>query len=439
MSWLIAEIAAIIAECFIVTRTMIRYFKLKTDSHKKLKWLSLFLLLFLADTVGSFLIKDEMFQISSCLIIEIGFAVVFLSGNLFEKCLLSIINYLLLYFINIPILMLMGMIGDTTATQLATAQDINRIICLFITKLLYLAATQFILWLKRKEEFHFKRNEWIIVVSMFLITLLIGFTAQMITIDNVLNEYTFLVISILLSALDVVVFVFVRKMNLAAYSEKERERLALELKSQQNELKQIEQKYKEISVLKHDFKNSIDCIMSLIIGENYEEAISYAEKLKQRKVNPIQSQILSSNPVVNAVINSKFVEAEEKGIYTSLRLVVKIPEYFEFDLSILLSNLLDNAIEACIKNDAPSQIILTISEVDGYYRVVIRNTIKNSVLQNNKSLATDKTDLTQHGWGLKSVKDIVDKYDGLIDIYEKSDMFFVDILLAKNENTDIPA
>lgn len=439
MSWLIAEIAAIIAECFIVTRTMIRYFKLKTDSHKKLKWLSLFLLLFLVDMVGSFLIKDEIFQILSCLIIEIVFAAIVLKGNIFEKCLLSIINYLLLYFINIPILMLMGMIGDTTATQLATAQDINRIICLFITKLLYFAATQFILWLKRKEEFHFKRSEWIIVVSTFLITLLISFTAHMITIDNVLNEYIFLVISLLLSALDVVIFVFVRKMNLAAYSEKEKELLALELKSQQNELKHMEQKYREISVLKHDFKNSIDCIMSLIIGGNYEEAISYAEKLKQRKVNPIQSQILSSNPVVNAVINSKFGEAGEKGIDTSLRLVVKVPEYLEFDLSILLSNLLDNAIEACIKNDAPSQIILTISEVDGYYRVVIRNTIKNSVLQNNKSLVTDKTDLTQHGWGLKSVKDIVDKYDGLIDIYEKSDMFFVDILLAKNENTDIPA
>lgn len=438
MSWLIAEIAAIIAECFIVTRTLIRYFKLKTDSHKKLKWLSLFLLLFLVDMVGSFLIKDEMFQISSCLIIEIGFAVVFLSGNLFEKCLLSIINYLLLYFINIPILMLMGMIGDTTATQLATAQDINRIICLFITKLLYLAATQFILWLKRKEEFHFKRNEWIIVVSTFLITLLIGFAAHMITIDNVLNEYSFLVISLLLSALDVVVFVFVRKMNLAAYSEKEKELLALELKSQQNELKHMEQKYREISVLKHDFKNSIDCIRSLIIGGNYEEAISYADKLKERKVNPIHPQILSSNPVVNAVINSKFEEAGEKGIDTSLRLVVKVPEYLEFDLSILLSNLLDNAIEAC-SNNVSSQIILTISDVDGYYRVVIRNTIENSVLQNNKNLETNKTDLTQHGWGLKSVKDIVDKYDGLIDIYEKSDMFFVDILLAKNENTDIPA
>lgn len=431
MSWLIAEIAAICAECFIVTRTMIRYFKLKNDSYKKIKWLTLFLLLLLVDTMGSFLIKNEFFQMSSCLAVEIGFAVFILKGNFFENCLLSIINYLLLYFINIPVLMFMGMIGNTSAAQISTAQDINRIICLFITKLLYLAATQFILWYKRREEFHFKKNEWIIVVSTFMLTLLIGFVSYMITIDNVLNEYSFLLITLLLSALDIVVFIFIRKMNIAACSEKEKELFAMELKSQQHELKQLEQKYKEISVLKHDFKNSVDCIRNLITAGNYKEAIDYADKIKERKINSIQPQILSSNPVVNAVINSKFGEAQEKGIDTSLRLVVKIPEYLEFDLSILLSNLLDNAIEACEKNSVPSQIIVTISDIDGYYRVVVRNTIEASVLCNNKDLKTFKTNPSEHGWGLKSVKDIVEKYNGLMDIYESSGMFFVDILLAK--------
>lgn len=115
MSWIIAEIAAICAECFIVTRTMIRYFQLKTDSYKELKWLTLFLLLLLVDTTGSFFIQNEFFQLSSCLAVEIGFAAIILKGNIFEKCLLSIINYLLLYFINIPVLMFMGMIGGTTA------------------------------------------------------------------------------------------------------------------------------------------------------------------------------------------------------------------------------------------------------------------------------------------------------------------------------------
>lgn len=437
MSWIIAEIAAICAECFIVTRTMIRYFQLKTDSYKKIKWVTLFFLLFLVDTAGSFFIDNEFFQLSSCLAVEIGFAAIVLKGNIFEKCLLSIINYLLLYFINIPVLMLMGMIGGTTANQLSTAHDINRIVCLFITKLLYLAATQFVLWLKRKEEFNFKRNEWIIVVSTFMITLLIGFVSYIITIDNVLNEYSFLVITLLLSALDIVVFIFIRKMNLAACSEKEKELLAMELENRQHELKQLEQKYKEISILKHDFKNSIDCIKNLIMTEHYEEAIDYAEKLKERKINSIQPQILSSNSVINAVINSKFSEAQEKGIDTSLRLVVTIPKFLEFDLSILLSNLLDNAIEACTENSSSSQIILTISEIDGYYRVIIRNTIEKSVLQNNRDLKTNKSNLTEHGWGLKSVKDIVDKYDGMIDIYENENMFFVDILLAKTEKSHI--
>lgn len=57
-------------------------------------------------------------------------------------------------------------------------------------------------------------------------------------------------------------------------------------------------------------------------------------------------------------------------------------------------------------------------------------------LQNNKELKTHKSDSAEHGWGLKSVKDIVDKYDGMIDIYENSSMFFVDILLAKVEKND---
>lgn len=439
MSRLIAELAAIAAECFIVTRTMIRYFKFKTDSYKELKWLSLFLLLLLADAVGFFFAKNEVFRLTSCLAMEIGFSVVFLKGKIFKKCVLSVVNYLLLYLIDISILTLMGMIEDTAAGELAAVRDINRITCLFITKLLYLAVTQFVLRFKRREEFHFRRNEWIIVVSTFTITLLIGFMMNEITVRDLYNGYSFLAVVLLLSALDIVVFIFIQKMNMAAQNEKERELLDLELKSQQNELKQMERKYKEICVLKHDFKNSIDCIRSLIISKNYEEAVSYADKLKERKINPIQPQVLSSNPIVNAVINSKFGEAGENGIDTSLRLVLKIPEYLEFDLSILLSNLLDNAIEACIKNTVHSQIILTVSEVDGYYRVVIRNTIEASVLQNNNDLKSHKSDSAQHGWGLKSVKDIVDKYDGLIDIYENSDMFFVDILLAKTEKSGISA
>lgn len=130
-------------------------------------------------------------------------------------------------------------------------------------------------------------------------------------------------------------------------------------------------------------------------------------------------------------MNGKASEALTYGIEISLRLAAQIPESFEFDMSVLLSNLLDNAIEASRKNPNNPQIITTISEINGYYRIVIRNGIKDSVLQKNQELATEKSNPEAHGWGLHSVRGIVKKYDGMINLYEKNSMFFVDILLSK--------
>ena len=138
--------------------------------------------------------------------------------------------------------------------------------------------------------------------------------------------------------------------------------------------------------------------------------------------------------MLNAVVNAKFNDAKSKGIDTSLRLVVQIPHDLEFDLSIMLSNLLDNAIEACEKNPSNAQILLTISEEAGYYRIVVRNTIAASVLKKNQELKTEKANKKLHGWGLRSVTDLVSKRNGLIDFYEKEGMFYVDILLPIEEN-----
>lgn len=426
-----AELIAIFAECFILMRMLIKYFSLKSENYKVLKWTTLFIPLFATDILGSFYIDNEVFLISTCLVCEFLFAIVFLKGNLFEKLMISIVNYAVLYFINLPVITLISTISDMSASQLLASQNTERIICLFITKLLHFLAAEFILWIRKKEEYHFKLNEWIIVISAFAVTLLIGFSMYMITTGNTVTDYWYISIALLLSVLDLIIFVFMRKMNVLNRKEKERELLNMQLQHQHDKLSNLEHQYQEISILRHDFRNAIDCISGMISQGDNKGALSYAEKLKERKINTIKSQINSSSTVINAVINSKFSEAKENNIEASVRMVIQIPEYLEFDLSILLSNLLDNAIEACQKNKIASQILLTISEEAGYYRIAVRNTIENSVLKGNKSLKSVKQDKKSHGWGLRSVEDIVQKYDGLIDFYEKENMFFVDILLPK--------
>lgn len=425
------ELIAIFAECFIVTRMLIRYFRLKSDNCEIVKWVILFIPLFVTDVLGSFYITNEVFLITTCLICELMFAVVFLKGSLIEKLMISIVNYAILYFINLPVLTLMSTISGTSTFQLMTSQNTERIVCLFITKLLQFFVTEFILWIRKKEEFQFKINEWIIVISAFIVTLLIGFSMYMITVGNTVTDYFYIAVTLLLSILDVIVFVFMRKMNVSSHKEKERELLNMQLLHQRDELYHLEHQYQEISILRHDFRNGIDCICGMISQGDYKGALAYAEKLKERKIDSIQPQIHSSSSVINAVVNSKFNEAKAHNIETSMRMVIQIPEYLEFDMSILLSNLLDNAIEACQKNKIASQILLTISEEAGYYRITVRNTIEASVLKKNSTLKSEKQDKKKHGWGIKSVEDIVQKHGGLIDFYEKESMFFVDVLLSK--------
>ena len=434
MIWQCTEILAVIVECMIATRMLIQYFKFRSEDYRILKWLLLFSLLFATDMAGTFGIANETFLISSCLLIEIAFSTIFLKGNIFEKILISVINYVLVYFINLPVMSAISAITGIPMLQLQMSQNVERVVCLFITKILYFAVTQFILSFRKKEEYHFSRNEWIMILSAFMITLLIGISMYMITVGGKTTEYIYVAVTLLISCLDAVIFIFLRKMNRTSQIEKERDIMEIQLQRQQDEMQHLQQQYEEISILRHDFRNGIDCLCGMIEQGDCSGALAYAKRFKERKVNTILSQVQCSSTMLNAVVNAKFNDAQSKGIDTSLRLVVQIPHDLEFDLSIMLSNLLDNAIEACEKNPSNAQILLTISEEAGYYRLVVRNTIAASVLKKNQELKTEKANKKLHGWGLRSVTDLVSKRNGLIDFYEKEGMFYVDILLPIEEN-----
>ena len=427
MIFTIFEILANMADCFLMSRLMINWFEFRSKQYCFLKALLLFSLLMLVDCIASFPFQfgSELFIIISFNLIILLFSIAFLDGNLSEKIFVTILCYVLMYFVNMPILALLSKIADIPIREFSNnSHCIERILCLIMTKLLYFLVTQALLWIKRKQKYKFHKNEWFLIISVLFITLLMNFSIfYLISYDNI-RDYVCIAIAIMITLLDGIVFTFVRKIHVASQDKLEKEQLSLQLQ-------QLEQKYQEISILRHDFQNSIQCVQELIASANYEEALAYTENWKKRKINLIPSVVQTSSSVIDVVMNGKASEALTYGIEISLRMTAQIPKSLEFDMSVLLSNLLDNAIEASRKNPNNPQIITTISEVNGYYRIVIRNGIKDSVLQKNQELATEKSNPEAHGWGLRSVKGIVKKYDGMINLYEKNSMFFVDILLSK--------
>ena len=115
-------------------------------------------------------------------------------------------------------------------------------------------------------------------------------------------------------------------------------------------------------------------------------------------------------------------------------MTASVPKYLEYDIGIILSNLLDNAIEACQKQSkSEKEVLVFLSITGGYYRIVVKNTIDASVLNTNRQLRTSKIDKLIHGWGLKSVADLVDANHGFMDYYEKDGYFVVNTMLQLRE------
>ena len=433
MIWKLVEAIACIIECIILSNFIIHYFPCKNNRSKITIYISLFGFLTIVDLLGTFWFNvDWIFaagMIGSCLIISI----LFLNGRIVEKILISIIGFLLFYFINLPVLYLLGFLSGSSPTEIAFAKDVRRIVCLLTTKLLYFALTRFILKLRKKETYRFSRYEWFIIISSLCSTLLIGIAMNTVVTKNYLSNYVMMGTVILLSVLDLIIFQFMRRLSKANQQEIEHKMLKVQLNSQQEDMRKAELQYKRISIIQHDYQNQLDCIHSLMCNNQIQRAIQYVEEISQKHSTLIQSHIHCSSSVVNAVINEKISIAQNENISCTCQIIVPIPGYLEYDLSVLLANVLDNAIDACRKEQEEPRIVLTISDVAAYYRINIKNTISESVLQKNSSLKTSKEHPENHGWGLQSVKEIANSHNGSIDIYEKDNMFVVNILLMKEE------
>ena len=211
------------------------------------------------------------------------------------------------------------------------------------------------------------------------------------------------------------------------------DRLEIKLRQQKIELEQMQRDYQAFSTLRHDYKNQLVCVQSLLRQNEPEKAADYLETLTERHFSDA-SEIRSSSKVINAVLHTKYNEASESGIPLSCRITTTLPEPLEYDSSIILCNLLDNAIEACRNQKEPAEIVVSIAEVGGYYRILVKNSITESVLSRNAELATTKPESDKHGIGLQTVRMLAEVHEGTLDVYEEDGFFYAGVMLMKPDS-----
>ena len=186
---------------------------------------------------------------------------------------------------------------------------------------------------------------------------------------------------------------------------------------------EIREKFEYISKIKHNMKN-------LIVGLLYAVENGKMEKLAERleeinvEIDKIDNDFYSCNVILNSILRYEFGRAKYEGI--NIKSNVFVPEDLYLpngDMENLFGNLLDNAIEACMKDEIDDRFIALDCKIF-HNQLVIK--VENSKLNGSFiSLETTKENKKEHGFGVPSISEILARYNGRVKFVDHGNKYSV--------------
>lgn len=171
--------------------------------------------------------------------------------------------------------------------------------------------------------------------------------------------------------------------------------------------------YAENAKLYHDIKHHLRALERLLQNGDQREALAYIESVQE----PLQCKMIPVHTGID-IVDTVIYEAKEKAEQRNILLQVETPilpselKIEDRELCVLCANLLDNALKA-----AKEQIKLNIAIAAGFLVIEMENDYKEKPLvKNNHFVSETEQGSLAHGWGMKIIEQIVEKYHGELTI-----------------------
>ena len=209
------------------------------------------------------------------------------------------------------------------------------------------------------------------------------------------------------------------------YAASEREQLLMlnqQIQLQSKNMTSASELYSAQRKKVHDFRAHLNILNQLMKNQEYSAAEEYLEKITEQQTDRL-FLVNTHHPILDALFNTKAAEATQKKI--SIDFEVNDLSNFPFDASdivVLLSNLLDNAIEACQQYDKGDKAIHVMAVAQQDFFVSVRNTSEPVVIISG-SIPTTKPEPQMHGFGLANIRLILEKYSGEYTMFYENGWF----------------
>ena len=202
------------------------------------------------------------------------------------------------------------------------------------------------------------------------------------------------------------------------------------LETKNDYYEKVEESQNQIRRLYHDMNNHLYNIQ--MMNKSSEDASDYIVSL-QNELKEARKTRVSGNSLFDIIVDEKMNICQSKGIDFKIDVDSKNTGFIKnMDMSSILANILDNAIEACDKMTSNKKYIkLTSMWADDMFVIICENSKENEVKKIGDRFITDKLNKSEHGIGIKSVEKSVKNYDGNMMIFCDDSLFKVKIMIPK--------
>ncbi|MDE6517623.1 MAG: GHKL domain-containing protein [Acetatifactor sp.] len=194
---------------------------------------------------------------------------------------------------------------------------------------------------------------------------------------------------------------------------------------------EVENMYQQTRGWRHDYRNHIQVLKNYAQMGDLEAVMAYLDELAE-DLSTVDLALKTGNKMTDVILNSKISLAKSKEI--QVRADAHVPVTLttaQIDLCIILGNLFDNAIEACLQLPKEERMIRIYMEMKNtqLYISFTNTTAQKKQKKENGRFASTKG--SGHGYGLVRIDTIIDRYQGYIRRGSEDGAFTTEILLPQ--------
>lgn len=388
---------------------------------------------FLYLTIQGYYTNFEGIGILIYLGLSILFSCLMLGGTVLKKIVYNIMLIFVLAFSPVIAGNLIGLVISKDFMELISGRSLGYYIAVILNQIILVIFLGIIVKMEEKTRTFLKDKYIMLTLSIPIITIFVCAGVLRIA-DSGSSRVIYSSIAVIgMFVINVITIVLLMiEQNICQKQAEEAMQMEI-LQHQKQDVDEINKVYTETEKARHEIKKVMEMTQHLIESGQAERAVDYLKEFQKTGGLYHQNVIYTENAIINHILNRKIEYCKSVNISVKCIVCGSVDGLSDYDIHIILENLIDNAIEAA-RSVSDGRISIDIYGDSDGIGIKICNSAPKNAIKVNPRMETTKENKKHHGYGVRNVKELIEQNEGTIHYVQLSDdMVLCKVLLLKKK------